>query len=73
MERQRVHAGFETCPGAGNAKNGERVLKILRAETRPAFHIGVNHVRTRFFGYIPPPSSSVGNVKGGERIRLSPP
>lgn len=34
--------GFDICPGAGNAKNGERVLKTLRAETRSAFRIGVN-------------------------------
>lgn len=64
--------GFDICPGAGNAKNGERVLKTLRAETCSAFRIGVN-MSARGFGYIPSPSSSVGNVKGGERIRLSPP
>lgn len=63
--------GFDICPGAGNAKNGERVQPARRDPFCVPYRR--QHVRTRFFGYIPPPSSSVGNVKGGERIRLSPP
>lgn len=64
--------GFDICPGAGNAKNGERVSKTLRAEICSAFRIGVNMSARGFSDISLSPSSSVGNVKGGERIRLSP-
>lgn len=52
-----------------------RMASALKPARRDPFCVPYRrqHVRTRFFGYIPPPSSSVGNVKGGERIRLSPP
>ena len=43
--------GVSICPGAGNAKNGERVLKTLRAETCSTFRIGVNMSARGFWIY----------------------